>query len=194
MEAPLFSDADTVYFPLPEGGEICIRPFAESDSFAALTALLHRAYSSLAAMGFRFFATHQTPADTASRIENSFCWVGEYRGEPVATVCLYSGRHPEGRCEWYSREGVWRFGQFAVEPHLQRYGLGSTLMDIVEGYARRNGAEELALDTAEGAHHLIAYYSRRGYRPVGHVQWDITNYRSIVMSKALAEKLPEEKG
>ncbi len=178
-------NAATEYFLLPEGGQISIRPLADGDSFAALTELLHRAYGSLAAMGFRFFATHQTEEDTASRVQDAFCWVGEYKGEPVATVCLYNTAKPEGACQWYKQQGVWRFGQFAVDPQLQRYGIGSKLMDIIELYAYRNGAEELALDTAEGAHHLIHYYSSRGYRSVGHVQWSVTNYRSIVMSKTL---------
>jgi DNA-binding winged helix-turn-helix (wHTH) protein len=44
---------------------------------------------------------------------------------------------------------------------------------------------ELALDTAETADDLIAFYTRRGYRFVDHVRWDAVNYRSVVLSKRL---------
>ncbi|WP_312116724.1 hypothetical protein [Brevibacillus reuszeri] len=44
-----------------------------------------------------------------------------------------------------------------------------------------------SLDTAEGAHHLIRYYSARGYRHVDYVQWNETNYRSVLMSKKLGD-------
>jgi len=48
-------------------------------------------------------------------------------------------------------------------------------------------AGEVALDTSEHASHLIALYTRRGYRFVEHVRWDTVNYRSVVLSKALGE-------
>lgn len=166
-----------------------MRPYSTSDSLDELTDLLHRAYKQLADMGFRFFATHQKPEDTAERIRNAFCWVGELDGRPVATICLYGTSDPESTCKWYRKPGVWKFGQFAVEPALQRSGLGTALMNLVEDYARRSGANEIALDTAEGAHHLINYYSRSGYRLVDHVQWGNTNYRSVIMSKAFAEEV-----
>ena len=78
-----------------------------------------------------------------------------------------------------------KFGQFAVHPHYQKRGIGETLLQAVEKFAKRDGAEELALDTAEGADHLIHYYSQKGYRFVGHAQWKQTNYRSVLLSKRL---------
>ena len=46
-------------------------------------------------------------------------------------------------------------------------------------------ADEVALDTAEGATHLISIYARRGYRLVEHVRWQHATYRSVIMSKRL---------
>ncbi|MBW1796697.1 MAG: GNAT family N-acetyltransferase, partial [Deltaproteobacteria bacterium] len=46
-----------------------------------------------------------------------------------------------------------------------------------------DGASELALDTAEQATHLINWYERLGYRFIEYVDWDVTNYRSVIMSK-----------
>ena len=75
------------------------------------------------------------------------------------------------------------FGQFAVEPALQRSGIGTRLVGYVEAAARTAGCTALALDTAEGATHLVRWYERLGFRAVGHVNWNVTNYRSVVMCK-----------
>ena len=50
-----------------------------------------------------------------------------------------------------------------------------------------NGAAELALDTSEGADHLIAWYERIGFRIVEYAQWKGKRYRSVIMSKTLQE-------
>jgi hypothetical protein len=60
------------------------------------------------------------------------------------------------------------------------------LLDEAERLAREDGATELACDTSEHASELRATYSRRGYREVGFVRWDVTNYRSVILSKTLA--------
>ena len=57
---------------------------------------------------------------------------------------------------------------------------------FINGYAFRNPATlSVTLDTAEGAEHLIRTYEKRGYRFIEYVQWEVTNYRSVVMSKKL---------
>ena len=58
-------------------------------------------------------------------------------------------------------------------------------MQFIEEHARKRGVTELACDTSEQATHLIAWYTRLGYRFIEHVKWDVTNYRSVVMSKTL---------
>lgn len=178
---------------IPDSGqaiadEVEIRRIAESDSVEELTELLHRAYKILADMGFRFFATHQTPEQTQERIDSGECYVGIHDGRVIGTVTFYPPPRPESSgSEWYRRPDVSHFGQFAVEPSLQRSGVGSRLMDFVEDLARERGIAEIALDTAEGAHHLRDYYGRRGYRFIEYVQWDVTNYRSVVMSKNVGQ-------
>lgn len=170
--------------PVSNGVDVVLRPIRRSDSLEELTVLLHRAYKPLADMGFRFFATHQTVADTVQRLENAHCWVGVQGTALVATIALYGKKRSGEQCAWYTKDGVWCFGQFAVAPELQGVGVGGQLLDIVESFARDNHAREIALDTAEGAAHLIRLYGQRGYRFVQHVQWDSTNYRSVVLSKA----------
>jgi predicted N-acetyltransferase YhbS len=161
-----------------------IRPLAESDSVQDLTSLLHRAYARLAEIGFRFTATHQSVEVTRGRCSSGSTLVAVIDGGVVGTVTFYNRESTSG-CEFYDRPEVASFGQFAVEPALQRLGIGSALMDRVESLAHGFKVHELALDTAEGALHLIDFYSRRGYRQVGLADWSETNYRSVVMSKRL---------
>jgi GNAT superfamily N-acetyltransferase len=170
---------------------LIIRPIEPTDSIADLTDLLHRAYARLAAMGLRFYATYQTEEQTRERLDDAECFVGVMDDRIVATIAYYGPARSKG-CDWYKRPDVAYFGQFAVEPDLQRRGIGERLIDTVERRALADGAAELALDTAEPAEHLIRYYTRLGYRLVDHVQWDLANYRSVIMSKTLGESVKGE--
>jgi len=164
--------------------EVEIRRLVPTDDLRELTELLHRSYKQLADMGFRFLATHQDAETTRERANSGECFVGCKDGRLVATLTFYDAEHTQG-CSWYDRPEVASFGQFAVEPSLQRSGIGSRLIELAEGRALETRAAELALDTAEGATHLIALYERRGYRLVGSADWGETNYRSVILSKRL---------
>jgi GNAT superfamily N-acetyltransferase len=166
--------------------EFEIRRLAWRDSRAELTELLHRAYAPLAAQGMRYVASHQSTRETRRRIRGGECYVAVSAGRLVATVTLRGPRRTRG-CPFYARPEVASFHQFAVDPAVQGSGLGGRLLAHVEARARELGALELAFDTAESAEALLAFYRRRGYRQVGFVQWPTTNYRSVVMSKHLAE-------
>jgi GNAT superfamily N-acetyltransferase len=166
--------------------QLQIRLLKEEDSFEELTELLHRAYARLANMGFRYLATHQDVATTKRRAAKGECYVGIIDDRVIATVLLVALRPGKAHCEWYARPGVATLSQFAVCPELQGQGIGSRIVSFVEERAAALGASELALDTAEGATHLLAFYSKRGYRQVAYEQWDHTNYRSIILSKVLA--------
>ena len=162
---------------------VTIRNWRDSDSITHLTDLLHRAYKPLAEMGLHFVATHQTEKTTRHRIKYG-CFVAEIDGQIVGTIA-YQPPGTNFGCLWYDRNDIAYFGQFAVEPALQRGGIGSMLIRHIEDHARNDGAIELAFDTSEHATHLIDYYRNRGYRFVQHVRWDEVNYRSVVMSKRL---------
>ena len=162
-----------------------IRELREEDSVDAITALLHTAYASLAAMGLRYFASHQDSSTTSRRLRNGFPFVATESGEIIGTVTLY-GPSLDSPCEWYQQPGVYRFGQFAVHPRLQGQGIGSRMLAVVEAAARERSAQELALDTAEGAAHLRKWYERRDFCFVQFTSWSDTNYQSVVLSKRLA--------
>jgi GNAT superfamily N-acetyltransferase len=161
---------------------IQVRPYQDGDSLEEITALLHRAYKELADMGLRFVATYQDIETTRQRIEEGLCFVALEDGRIVGTITLYLGG--EG-CETYERTGVAHFGQFGIDPEVQGKGIGRMLLQKAEQTAIANGFTEMALDTSEKATHLIDLYRRWGYEVVETVQWDVTNYRSVVMSKRL---------
>lgn len=163
-----------------------IRRLHEHDSFDALTDLLHRAYAPLAAMGFRYLATHQDVETTRKRSAKGECYLALIEDRIVGTLVLVPPDQSSRHCEWYDRLDVAVVNQFAIEPELQRAGLGSRLLAFAEARAAKLGAKEVSIDTAEGAAHLIAFYATRGYRHVGHAQWGHTNFRSVLLSKRVS--------
>ncbi|NUO50952.1 MAG: GNAT family N-acetyltransferase [Polyangiaceae bacterium] len=163
-----------------------VRRLRSTDSFEELTHLLHRAYAPLAAAGMRFFATHQTVRDTKDRALLGECYVIDDGKRLLGTITL---KHPAragaspGRVSLYNRPDVCVFNQLGVEPSLKGRGLGRLLMETVEKRAVNLGARGIACDTAETAEELRATYERRGFVFAEHVQWDETNYRSVVLVK-----------
>jgi GNAT superfamily N-acetyltransferase len=166
--------------------DVQVRLLGAGDSLAELTSLLHRAYAELGAMGFRYKAVDQSVEVTRARISNGECYIAVRDGELMGSAVLLPPSWRPAHCEWYARPEVAVLSQFAVDPRFQRRGVGSKLIHHLEARARELGAEELSIDTAEGATHLIELYQRRGYRSVGTAQWEHTNYRSVLLSKRLA--------
>ncbi len=164
---------------------VTYRRLQANDDLEAITRLLHAAYALLAAAGMRYVASHQDVATTRRRAAKGETFVAMRDDEVVGIVTLAEAHATHGS-PWYDRPDVASFGQFAVLPVLQRQGIGARLMDIVEARAREKGVVELALDTAEHAEALIAMYARRGYRFIEYAQWDVVNYRSVILSKRLA--------
>lgn len=166
-------------------GRVTLRPLRPDDSLATLTAILHAAYAGLAAQGFRYWATHQSVADTADRVRDACCLVAEQEGQLIGTISGYPPEHTHG-CDWYDRPEVAKFGQFGVDPAWHRGGIGAQLLSLIEQWAPSTGATELACDTAEGATHLRRWYAARGYREVDRADWPDTNYVSVILSLTLA--------
>ena len=172
---------------MPGGADaISVRPIRPDDSIEALTDLLHRAYAVLGAKGWNYTAVDQSVEVTRERIAEGTCLVAVDRdGRVVGTIVYNPSTHGFEGSPWLCRNDVSHLGQFAVEPSVQRAGIGARLMAAVEDMARADGAREIALDTAEPAVHLIDWYARSGYRFIEYAQWKAKRYRSVVMSKAL---------
>jgi predicted N-acetyltransferase YhbS len=179
------NQAILVNVSLPE--QVSIRPLAATDSISAITRLLHAAYRPLAEAGMRYVTSHQDDERTRIRCAKGDCYVAEMKGEIVGTVTLSTVENTKGT-PWHDRSDVASFGQFAVKPELQRFRIGSRLMDTVEARAKDLGVAEIALDTSEHASHLIRYYQSRGYRFIEHTRWSEVNYRSVILSKSQQKK------
>ncbi|MCD4709011.1 MAG: GNAT family N-acetyltransferase [Candidatus Sabulitectum sp.] len=165
--------------------EIVIRRLSSSDSLEELTALLHRSYRCLLDLGFRYVASYQDMKRTKRRLDKGDTFVAVYKGLITGTITLRRMDSTSGS-PWYKRDDVTSFGQFAVDPDFQGRGIGTALLNTVEEAARTWKVREIALDTAEGAKHLRLFYERRGYRFIEFVNWSVTNYRSVILSKTLS--------
>ena len=164
--------------------DVLIRLLLPTDSLFEMTQMLHLSYKRLAEMGLRFMATHQTEAITKERVlTNALCLVAISNGKIIGTITLNYPGWTKGT-PFYEQSHVAHFGQFAVTPEYQNSGLGSLLLNTIEQIAFFTlGATELALDTSEHAHHLLEYYSKRHYRFIEEAQWNVTNYKSKILSK-----------
>lgn len=164
--------------------EMRIRMLMPKDDVVALTGLLHRAYAPLAARGLRFVATHQSPEVTAQRFSEGYPLVVELEGCVVGTVTIYPPSS-NASVAAYRDPHTYSFGQFAIEPAFKGCGIGRALHRAVLGYGSLQGAHFMSLDTAASATDLIAMYERWGYSIVDRVQWETTNYESVVMRRAI---------
>jgi len=162
-----------------------IRQIGPSDSIEELTELLHRAYAPLGSVGLNYTAVDQTPSTTRERVNAGCCYVAIEGGRLIGTIVVEPTSRNDAECPYFAKPGVASAHQMAVAPQCQRRGIGSRLLEAAEMWARNNGFSELALDTAEPAHHLVEMYSRRGYRHVDTTQGEGKSYRSVFMSKKL---------
>jgi GNAT superfamily N-acetyltransferase len=172
-----------------------LRPLAPSDSLETLTALLHRAYARLGAMGLNYTAVDQSVETTRARFASGQGFVMAAGGALVGCVVV-AGPFDETknpgtrRSPWYLRRDVAHLHQLAVDPTQQGQRLGDQLVEACEAWARERGFRAIALDTAEPAHHLRARYARMGYAEVDHAQWDGKRYRSLILVKPLEGAAP----
>lgn len=149
-----------------------------------LTVLIHEAYKVLADKGFRYTGTYQPIEKTLERLKRGESYLSFWDGQLVGTISLYAPK-ADSPCEYYRKEGVYHFGQYAVKPIFQGQGIGKALLQFVEERTKTLGGKELSLDTATGAVELIATYQRHGYKIVTTTQWLSTNYLSVVMTKKI---------
>jgi len=168
--------------------EITIRQLTDSDDLIQLTRLLNTAYKPLAEQGMKYLASHQGVDVTKKRIKNAVCFVAYLNEQLIGTITYYDTSRAGG-ISWYDQDFVATYGQFAVDPDLQKTGIGSMLIETVETLALKDGAREIAIDTSEHASDLIAYYKKRGYREVATTKWKEVNYRSVILSKKLLTNL-----
>ncbi len=171
--------------PLPvKDDNIYYRLISPNDSIEELTDLINRAYSVYKEKGLSFLGLAQNSDITRKRLKHTYTILAFKDSKLIGTISY----KPPWECrgtEWFNKNWVAKFNQLAVDPLMQNYGIGGKLLDLTELIASFQGASELALDTSEQAETLISYYKKRSYRFIDYYQWKHTNYRSVILSKAL---------
>lgn len=166
-------------------GHVAIRCLSTLDDLDVLTELIHDAYARHAANNLKFWATHQTSADTARRFESGHGLIAEMDSKIVGTLLLRAPS-PDAEVPLYRDPFTWTLNQFAVLPRFQGIGIGRKLHNAALAHIRSNGGLTIALDTAAPATDLIAMYQHWGYSIAGECDWrPKTNYPSVVMSRPI---------
>lgn len=72
-------------------------------------------------------------------------------------------------CVWLQPRStqVWYLGSLAVDPRLQKSGVGRQLLEAAENWAAERGAEKIRMTVVNVRQTLIAWYERRGYQNTG---------------------------
>lgn len=82
------------------------------------------------------------------------------------------------------------FGMLAVDPGLQKGGIGRTLRERAEAFCKERGCAEMTLTTGDFRTELLPYYQRAGYRVVriepGPSEWGLSkSFQVVHMAKSL---------
>ncbi|KML47892.1 GCN5 family acetyltransferase [Burkholderia cepacia] len=166
-------------------GRVVVRRFdPRSDSYDALTALLHRAFAPLGALGFNCPCVDQPASATRERVLTSECFVALGNAHLVATMTMHS-HDPDSRCDPYRSRRVATLGQLAVDPVWQDRGIGRSLLAFAQRRAAARGATHLALDAPYAAVRLVDFYRREGFQPVDVMRFPGHNYDSTILCKSV---------
>ena len=164
-------------------GSVALRRFDPArDSYAQLTAMLHRAFARLGMMGLNCTCVDQPVGVTQRRALAGDCFVAVCNGQVVGTMTLCAP-DADSPCEQYRRDDVASVRQLGIDPKWQGRGIGKSLLTLAEHWAATRGFAELALDTPEPAAHLIAFYRAQGFRIVDTHSFDGKRYDSAILSK-----------
>lgn len=165
--------------------DFLIRPLEPNDDLGELTELIHRAYAALGRMGLNFTGVDQSIEVTAERCADGEAWVViDSEGALIGTATL-TFPAVDDYCRYFRDPAQLVLNQVAIHPDVQGQGIGRRLVEHLEARARELGYRSIALDTAEPATHLVDWYRRLGYEPLGYHQWHEKRYRSIVLRKVL---------
>ena len=165
--------------------DFVLRPLDVHDDLGNLTALIHRAYASLGALGLNFTAVDQSVKTTAERCAAGETWLAVDEEDTILGTVTMTFPDPYDSCPFYRDLSQVVLNQLAVEPGLQRCGIGRALVECVESRGAACGYRSVALDTAENAVDLVAWYRTMGYEIVGVIKWEDKTYRSVLMCKVL---------
>jgi ribosomal protein S18 acetylase RimI-like enzyme/predicted nucleotidyltransferase len=162
----------------PTLGFLKLRGVKSSD-VPQLQGLLSQAYRRLRDMGLNYNATFADEQLTHDGLyDGGAVLVVEKQNEIIGTLKLKNagGVH--------DKKGLY-LSRFAVSPKLQKYGIGTHLLNLAERIARREKYQYLQLDTAQSAEHLLKYYQGKGFQITNPIYYEGKTYTSWVLQKDL---------
>ncbi len=98
-----------------------VRCLSPADDLARIAALVRAAYAPHKSIGLRYWGTHQTEEDTATRFASGTGIVMLEKGEYVGTVIVRPPQ-PNSPVRLYRDPTVWSISQFCVSPQHQGRG------------------------------------------------------------------------
>ena len=144
-----------------------------------LTVLINRAY--LAAEGHFIDGVRIAPPEVRERMASGvFLISDDAGGDPAACVYL----RVEGPRAY--------LGLLAVDPRLQKQGLGGRLLDAAEDYCRTQACTVVDIDVVSLRTELLPLYEGRGFRRTGTMPFDDPRLKQpahfVRMSKELSPR------
>lgn len=103
-----------------------------------------------------FRAGERTSAADIQRLMEKSTFFVAIANERIAGVVQARVKHPASY-----------FAMLAVDPALQRAGIGRALREAAEDHCREHGCSEMTLMTGSVHPELVSYYSRAGYKITG---------------------------
>jgi ribosomal protein S18 acetylase RimI-like enzyme len=75
-------------------------------------------------------------------------------------------------CVWLQpgEDDAWYVGMVTVSPLRQAGGIGRTMLEAAEAYAKERGGKRMTMTVISVRDTLIAWYERRGYRLTGETE------------------------
>jgi GNAT superfamily N-acetyltransferase len=147
-------------------GAMLIAP-AQDHELAALAALVNSAYrGELAQKGWTsesyLLGGQRTDAESLR---------GDLAANPGSALLTLrdAAEASPHACVWVqpSEGETWYVGMVTVSPLRQAGGIGRTMLEAAEAYARERGGKTLEMTVISVRDTLIAWYERRGYRLTG---------------------------
>jgi ribosomal protein S18 acetylase RimI-like enzyme len=89
----------------------------------------------------------------------AMAFVATIEGQPCGLISFYPDK------DYFTDHPRAYVDNLVVAQESERKGVGRTLLDYVEGWAREHGYREVVLDVFAGNHGAIAFYERQGYLP-----------------------------
>lgn len=151
---------------------------ASENDVPQIRLLVNEAYKELADQGLNYTASYQDNEETKKRMLQGRTFILVLGTEIVGTILFHEKNYITEKKSAY-------VSQFAISPKLKRQGLGSIMLDFCEQLANDEKFEAIQLDTAKPAKHLVNWYLKRGYKPVGEIHHEGKTYDSQIFEKTL---------